>query len=218
MALLSTNHKCTHPCLLLLRGDSYGGVYWRCCWVLGVRNPQLVASEVWSLRFQDKLHNSDSLLFVLIPFYVILLLIIHLWCLYMYETLSWHTYSYAFGFVLKTGCDMTSQSNQMSLLSSFLFFFLTMVFQDCRLVFYFCYINRNLHYLVRFVQKKSSHACCRIGLRVDLYEIGSGFHRFPQQTLVQELLICPDWKILLFRFSNETAIPELKSTFSAGWC
>ena len=113
---------------------------------------------------------------------------------------------------------MTSQSNQMSLLSSFLFFFLTMVLQDCRLVFYFCYINRNSHYLVRFVQKKSSHACCRIGLRVDLYEIGSGFHRFPQQTLVQELLICPDWKILLFRFSNETAIPELKSTFCAGWC
>ena len=67
------------------------------------------------------------------------------------------------------------------------------------------------------VQKKSSNACFRIGLRVDLYEIGSGFHRFPQQTLVQELLICPDWKILLFRFSNETAIPELKSTFSAGW-
>jgi len=23
----------------------------------------------------------------------------------MYETLSWHTYRYAFGFVLKTGCD-----------------------------------------------------------------------------------------------------------------
>ena len=33
------------------------------------------------------------------------LLIIHLWCLYMYETWSCHTYSYAFGFILKTGCD-----------------------------------------------------------------------------------------------------------------
>ena len=36
---------------------------------------------------------------------MILLLIIHLWCLYMYETWSWHTYSYAFDFLLKIGCD-----------------------------------------------------------------------------------------------------------------
>ena len=87
-------------------GESCGEVFWRCCWVLGVRNPQSIACEVWSLRFQDKLYNSDSLLFVLVLFFVILLLIIYLWCLYMYETWSWHTYSYAFGFVLKTGCDM----------------------------------------------------------------------------------------------------------------
>ena len=66
-----------------------------------MRNPHSIACEVWSLRFQDKLYNSDSLLFVLI-FFVILLLIIHF---YMYETRSWHTYSYAFGFVLKIGCD-----------------------------------------------------------------------------------------------------------------
>ena len=103
MALLSTNHKCTHPCLLLLRRESWSN--WRWCWVLGVRNPQSIACEVWSLRFQDKLYNSGNLLIVVILFYVILLLIIHLWCLYMYETWSWHTYSYAFGFVLKTGCD-----------------------------------------------------------------------------------------------------------------
>ena len=80
-------------------------VFWRWCWVLGVRNPQSIAYEIWSLRLQDKLYNSDNLLFVVILFYVILLLIIHLWCLYMYETWSWHTYSYAFGFLLKTGCD-----------------------------------------------------------------------------------------------------------------
>ena len=83
--------------------ESCGEVYWRCCWVLGVRNPQSIAYEVWSLRFQDKLYNSDNLLFVVILFYLILLLIIHLWCVYMYETWSWHTYSYVFGFVLKTG-------------------------------------------------------------------------------------------------------------------
>ena len=86
-------------------GESCGEVFWRWCWVLGMRNPQLIVCEVWSLRFQDRLYNSDNLLFVVILFYVILLLIIHLWCLYMYETWSWHTYSYAFGFVLKTGCD-----------------------------------------------------------------------------------------------------------------
>ena len=38
-------------------------------------------------------------------YYVILLLIIPLWRHYMYGTWSWHAYSYAFGFVLKTGCD-----------------------------------------------------------------------------------------------------------------
>ena len=43
-----------------------------------MRNLQSIACEVWSLRFQDKLYNSDNLLFVVILFYVILLLIIHL--------------------------------------------------------------------------------------------------------------------------------------------
>jgi hypothetical protein len=76
----------------------------------------------WSHRFQDKLYNSDS--FFLFLFFVILLLIIHLWCPYMYETWSWHTYRYAFGFVLKTGCDTRliglisgsiNESNKMSM-------------------------------------------------------------------------------------------------------
>ena len=37
-----------------------------------------IACEVWSLRFQDKLYNSDSLLIIVFLFYVIMLLIIHL--------------------------------------------------------------------------------------------------------------------------------------------
>ena len=104
MALLSTNHKCTHPCLLLLRRKD---VWSLLKMLLSSRRtqPQSIACEVWRLCFQDKLYNSDNLLFVVILFYVILLLIIHLWCLYMYETWFWHTYSYVFGFVLKTGCD-----------------------------------------------------------------------------------------------------------------
>jgi len=48
---------------------------------------------------------------------------------------------------------LTSQSNRVFFLFSFLFFFLPMVSQDCSLVF-FCYINRNSHCLVRFVKKK----------------------------------------------------------------
>ena len=63
--------------------------------MLSSRRTQPLVDCLWSwrLRFQDKLYNSDSLLFVLILFYVILLLIIHLWCLYIYENWSWHTYS-----------------------------------------------------------------------------------------------------------------------------
>ena len=59
-------------------GESCGEVFWRCCWVLGIRNPQSSACEVWSLRFQNKLYNFDSLLVVVFLFFVILLLIIHL--------------------------------------------------------------------------------------------------------------------------------------------
>jgi hypothetical protein len=43
-------------------------VFWRWCWVLGLRNPQSIACEVWSLRFQDKLYNSDNLYSLLILF------------------------------------------------------------------------------------------------------------------------------------------------------
>ena len=82
---------------------------WRCCWVLGVRNPRSIACEVWSRRFQNKLCISDRLLFIVGLFYVILLLIIPLWRRYMYETWSWHTYSYTFGFLLKTGCDTAAK-------------------------------------------------------------------------------------------------------------
>ena len=60
-------------------GESCGEVYLRCCLVLGVCSSQSIACEVWSLRFQDKLYNSDScLLIVVFLFFVILLLIIHL--------------------------------------------------------------------------------------------------------------------------------------------
>jgi len=70
-----------------------------------VHNPRLIACEVWSLHFQEKLYISNSCLVVVSIFYVILLLINLLWRYYMYETWSWHTYSYAFGFLLKTGYD-----------------------------------------------------------------------------------------------------------------
>ena len=40
--------------------------------------PQSIACEVWSLRFQDKLYNSDSPLVIVFLLFVILLLIIHL--------------------------------------------------------------------------------------------------------------------------------------------
>ena len=50
-------------------GESCGEVFWRCCWDLGVRNPQLIAWEVWSLHFQNKLYNSDNLLIVVFTWY-----------------------------------------------------------------------------------------------------------------------------------------------------
>jgi hypothetical protein len=33
---------------------------WRWCWVLGLRNLRSIACQVWSLRFQNKLYNSDN--------------------------------------------------------------------------------------------------------------------------------------------------------------
>jgi hypothetical protein len=43
-------------------------VFWRWCWVLGLHNPQSITCEVWSLRFQDKLYNSNSTLIVYLYF------------------------------------------------------------------------------------------------------------------------------------------------------
>ena len=59
------------PLLTAAQKEKVYEVCWRCCWVLGVRNPQSIACEVWSLHFQDKLYNSDSLLVVLILFFMI---------------------------------------------------------------------------------------------------------------------------------------------------
>ena len=97
--LLSTT--CAHSCYNHTAQRRKLQWSWRCCWVLGVRNPRSIACEVWSRRFQDKLCISDRLLFIVSLFYVILLLIIPLWCRYMYGTWSCHTYSYAFGFSFK---------------------------------------------------------------------------------------------------------------------
>ena len=101
--LLSTT--CAHHCYNHTAQRRKLQWSWRCCWVLGVRNPRSIACEVWSRRFQLKLCISDRLFNLVSLFYVTLLLILPLWRHYMYETWSWHTYSYAFGFLLKTGCD-----------------------------------------------------------------------------------------------------------------
>jgi hypothetical protein len=49
--------------------------------VLGVRNPQSTACEVWSLRFQDLSVNSDNL-----PFSYVILFLYTLICHYMHDT------------------------------------------------------------------------------------------------------------------------------------
>jgi hypothetical protein len=43
-------------------------VFWGWCWVLSLRNPWSNVYEVWSLRFQDKLYNSDNLYSLLFLF------------------------------------------------------------------------------------------------------------------------------------------------------
>ena len=97
MYLLITT--CAHPCYNhTAQRRKLLEVCWRCYWVLGVRKPRSIACKVWSLHFPLKLCIIVSL------FYLILLFIIPLWHRYMYGTWSWHTYSYAFGFVLKIGC------------------------------------------------------------------------------------------------------------------
>jgi hypothetical protein len=49
VALLSTNHKCTHPCLNAAQKKKK--VHEVQKMVLGVRNPQSIACEVWNLCF-----------------------------------------------------------------------------------------------------------------------------------------------------------------------
>jgi hypothetical protein len=56
---------------------------WRCCGVLGVRNPQSTVCDVWSLRFQDLSVNSDNL-----SFSYMILFLCTLICHYMHETWS----------------------------------------------------------------------------------------------------------------------------------
>jgi hypothetical protein len=51
VALLSTNHKCTHPCLTAAQKKKKKKVYEVQKMLLGVRNPQSIACEVWSLCF-----------------------------------------------------------------------------------------------------------------------------------------------------------------------
>ena len=67
MALLSTNHKCTHPCLLLLRR--------RCIKILKMMlssrraQPPVDCLWSWSHHFQDKLYNSYNLLIIAFTWY-----------------------------------------------------------------------------------------------------------------------------------------------------
>ena len=82
LSLFSLSSKLPIPPVNLLFLPAHGShtvsILWRWCWVLGVRNPQSIACEVWSHCFQDKLYNSDSLLIIVFLLYVILLLITHL--------------------------------------------------------------------------------------------------------------------------------------------
>ena len=63
---LSSKLPIPHVNLLFLpaHGSHTVSILWRWCWVLGVRNPQSIACEVWSHHFQDKLYNSDNLLII----------------------------------------------------------------------------------------------------------------------------------------------------------
>jgi hypothetical protein len=51
VALLSTNHKCTHPCFNAAKKKKK--VYEVQKMVLGIRNTQSIACEVWSLCFPE---------------------------------------------------------------------------------------------------------------------------------------------------------------------
>jgi hypothetical protein len=92
-------HPCYNQCCSE-RGSCFE-VLWGCCWVLGVRNPQSTACDVWSLRFQDKAYISDNL-----SFSYVILFMYSLICHYMHETWSWHAYRFALGFLWKNRCDI----------------------------------------------------------------------------------------------------------------
>jgi hypothetical protein len=84
VVLLSTNHKCTYPCLLLLRRE---GVKLLKMMVLGVRSPQSIACGVGAFVSRIELYNSDRFVSLFMLFYVILLLLFT-FVYYMYETWS----------------------------------------------------------------------------------------------------------------------------------
>jgi hypothetical protein len=59
VSLLSTNHKCTHPCLLLLISKRCDGVKLLKMLMLGVRSPQSIACGVGASVSRIELYNSD---------------------------------------------------------------------------------------------------------------------------------------------------------------
>jgi hypothetical protein len=87
-------------------------VFWRWCWVLDLSSPRLIACEVWSLYFQDKLYNSDNLysLLILFSWYCCWLFTDEV-TVYIEVDPDIHiklilAYSYTFGFTLKIGFDI----------------------------------------------------------------------------------------------------------------
>jgi hypothetical protein len=65
------------------------------------------------LCFQDLTWYSDNL-----PFSYVILFLHSLICHYIYENRSWHTYSYALGFLWKNRCDKSSLFGTCILLHS----------------------------------------------------------------------------------------------------
>jgi hypothetical protein len=61
VALLSTNHKCTHLCLLLLRSKRCDDVKLLKMMMLGVRSPQPIACGVGASISRIELYNSDRI-------------------------------------------------------------------------------------------------------------------------------------------------------------
>jgi hypothetical protein len=71
VALLSTNHKCTHSCLLLLRSKRCDGVkLLKMVLMLGVRSPQSIACGVDASVSRIELYNSDRFVSFVYVLYV----------------------------------------------------------------------------------------------------------------------------------------------------